>query len=65
VKELESKVAALEVQSNKIRDENARLKERLAALETENSVLKGSNVTFTFPVLPTTFNRSCLTEIAI
>ena len=32
-------------------DENARLKNRLVRVESENNVLKGSNITFTFPVL--------------
>ena len=52
VKDLEAKVAALEETTAKMADENSRLKHRLAKLESENNILKGSNITFTFPVLP-------------
>jgi hypothetical protein len=50
VKELETKVAALEETNKKIREENNRLKKRLEKIELENENLKGSHVTFTFPV---------------
>ena len=50
MKDLEAKVLELEQMTNKIADENGRLKHKLAKLELENNMLKGSNVTFTFPV---------------
>ena len=52
VKDLEAKVTALEEVTSKVADENTRLKSRLVELEAENNALKGSNITFTFPVTP-------------
>jgi len=52
VKELEAKVAELEQMTQKVADENNRLKNKLQTLESENAMLKGSNITFTFPVIP-------------
>jgi len=50
VKELEAKVAQLEEMSMKVVEENKRLHTKMTKLESENNMLKGSNVTFTFPV---------------
>lgn len=50
MKELEANVAALEETNNKMREENDRLKKRLEKVESENKNLKGSHVTFEFPV---------------
>ena len=52
VKELEAKVAVLEDVTTKIADENRRLKTQLAKMESENNDLKGSNIKFSFPVIP-------------
>jgi hypothetical protein len=52
VKDLEAKVAEMEQVTNKMQEENAQMKSKLAKLEAENSILKGSNYTFTFPVYP-------------
>ena len=52
MKDLEAKVTALEEVTSKMADENTRLKNRLLELEAENNSLKGSNITVTFPVIP-------------
>lgn len=51
MKELETKVAELEQVTLKFSEENTRLKHKVQKLESENALLKGSNITFTFPVL--------------
>lgn len=50
MKDLEAKVAELEQMTQKMTEENSRLIGRVSKLESENTMLKGSNVTFTFPV---------------
>lgn len=52
VKELEAKVSELENVTKRMQEENEKLKYKLSTLESENNVLKGSNITFTFPVSP-------------
>ena len=51
VKDLEAKVAELELVTRRMREENETLRGKVSKLESENNVLKGSNITFTFPVL--------------
>lgn len=51
VKELEAKVSELESLTKRMQEENDKLRGKLSKLESENNVLKGSNTTFTFPVL--------------
>jgi len=66
VKELEAKVAQLEEMSMKMVEENQRLHSKMTNLESENNMLKGSNVTFTFPVcllLPLMFGSGLLVAI--
>lgn len=51
VKELEAKVSELEAVTKRMQEENEKLRGKVTKLESENNVLKGSNTTFTFPVL--------------
>jgi bZIP transcription factor len=52
LKDLQAKTQELEQTTNRMNEENSRLKAKLQALEMENSALKGQNITFSFPVPP-------------